>query len=72
LIQNALLFHQHLWQNFTASFRQQHLHRVPYFGAMLPNAVAIKNVKNELRKSCSDLATKMLVKLTLSHPQRSD
>jgi hypothetical protein len=31
---------------------------------MLPNAFAIKSVKNHLRKSCSALAPKVLVKLT--------
>jgi len=30
-----------------------------------PNAAAIKSLKNYLRKSCSDLTPKMLVKLTL-------
>ncbi len=33
------------------------------FGGFLPNAVAIKSFKNHVRKSCSALAPKMLVKL---------
>jgi hypothetical protein len=32
-------------------------------GTILPNAVAIKSRKNNLQKSCSALASKMLVKL---------
>ncbi len=39
--------------------------RAPYFGTILPNAVAVKSRKNCLRKSCSALAPKMLVKLTI-------
>jgi hypothetical protein len=33
-------------------------------GTFLPNAVAVKSVKNHLRKKCSSLAPKMLEKLT--------
>jgi hypothetical protein len=35
------------------------LHQAPYFGAFLPNAFAIKSIKNQLRKSCAALVTKM-------------
>jgi hypothetical protein len=40
------------------------LSRVPYFGAVLPNEADIVSYENDLRKSCSALAPKMLVKLT--------
>jgi hypothetical protein len=40
------------------------LSRVPYFGAVLPNEASIVCYENNLRKSCSALAPKMLVKLT--------
>ncbi len=62
---DAALFHQHLRWNFTAYLRVQLLHQDTYFGAILPNAVAIKSVENNLRKSCSTLEQKMSVKLTL-------
>jgi hypothetical protein len=39
------------------------LQQAPYFGAILSNALAIKRDKNYWRKSCSALASKMLVKL---------
>jgi hypothetical protein len=39
------------------------LSRVPYFGTFLPNHVAIQSIENYLRKSCSALAPKMLMKL---------
>jgi len=35
-----------------------------YFGVLLPNDAATKSTENYLRKSCSALALKMLVKLT--------
>ncbi len=38
----AVLFHHKVSSNFTTYFRLQLLHRVPYFGKILPNAVAIK------------------------------
>ncbi len=62
---DATLFHPHLWSNFSAYFMLQLLRRPPYFGTFLPNIVAIKSIKNYLRISCSSLAMKMLVKLTL-------
>jgi hypothetical protein len=37
---------------------------MPNFGTILPNTVTIKSIRNCLRKSCSALAPKMLVKLT--------
>jgi hypothetical protein len=40
------------------------LRQAPSFGTFLPNAIAFKSMKNYLRKSCSALALKMLVKLT--------
>jgi hypothetical protein len=36
----------------------------PYFGAILPNAVAMKSKEHYHRKNCSALVPKMLVKLT--------
>jgi hypothetical protein len=41
----------------------QILSRVPYFGTFLPNHVAIQSIENDVRKSCSDLAPKVLMKL---------
>ncbi len=38
--------------------------RAPYFATFSPIAVGVKIIKNYLRKSCSALAIKMLVKLT--------
>jgi len=35
-----------------------------YFGVLLPNDAATKSTENYLRKSCSALALKLLVKLT--------
>ncbi len=61
---NVVLFHQHFCRKFVACVRLQLLHRVLYFGAILPNAVATKIAKNYVRKSFSALAPKMLVKLT--------
>jgi hypothetical protein len=37
--------------------------RAPYFSTILPNFVATKSIDNYLRKSCSALVAKMLVKL---------
>ncbi len=64
---DAVLFRQYFCQNFTAYIGLQLLYRAPDFGPFLPNGVAIKNIKNYLRKSCSALVPKMLVKLTLRH-----
>jgi hypothetical protein len=36
----------------------------PHFGTILPNAVAMKSIKNNLRKSRSTVRQKMLVKVT--------
>jgi hypothetical protein len=47
------------------SFRLQLLCQAPYFGTFLPNGVVIKFIRNYLRKSCSALELKMLVRLTL-------
>jgi hypothetical protein len=58
---NAVLFHQHFCQKLTTCFRLQLLHREPNFGTYLPNAVAVKIIRNELRKICSALAPKMLM-----------
>jgi hypothetical protein len=57
---DAVLFYQH----FTAHFMPQLLHRAPYFGTTLPNAVAIKSSKKYMRINGSTLTPKMLVKLT--------
>jgi len=38
---------------------------VPYFGVLLPYAVAIKSIENYYEKRCSGWASKILVKLTL-------
>jgi hypothetical protein len=38
---------------------------MPCFGAFSPNAVAVKSIKNYLRKSFSALVPAVLVKLTL-------
>jgi hypothetical protein len=59
------LFHQNFFLNFTACFRLHLLHRAPYFGTFLPIVVAVKSIKYYLRKSCSALALKMWMKLTL-------
>jgi len=48
---DAVLFHQHLRfnrLNFAAYFRIQLLRLAPYFGTVLPNAVAIKSNENYL------------------------
>ncbi len=39
------------------------LHRAPFFGTFLPNVVATKGIKKNLRKICSTLSLKMLMKL---------
>ncbi len=57
------MFCQHLRLNFTAYFMLQLLCSVPYFGTNLPNSVAAKIIKNYLRKICSALVPKRLVKL---------
>jgi hypothetical protein len=41
-VKGAVLFLHQASSYFTAYFRLQLLHRVPYFGKILPNAVAIK------------------------------
>jgi hypothetical protein len=64
---DAVLFRQYFCQNFTAYLGLQLLQPAPDFGPFLPNAVAIKNIRNYLRKSCSALVPKMLVKLILWH-----
>jgi hypothetical protein len=46
-------------QKFSAHFRLQPLCLVQYFGAFFQNAVAIKNIKKYLRKSCSALSLKL-------------
>jgi hypothetical protein len=61
-------FHQHFSKNITAYFKQQFWHQMPYFGAFWQNAVAIKSIEKYLRKSCSALAPKILVKLTPGQP----
>ncbi len=61
---DPVLFCQHFCQNLAAYFRLQLLCRAPYFAAFSPNAVGIKIIKNYLRKGCSALAMKMLMKLT--------
>jgi hypothetical protein len=61
---DAVQFHQHLSLNSIAFIRQQMLHRAPYLNLILANAVAIKSIKNNMRKCSSDLAQKMLFKLT--------
>jgi hypothetical protein len=38
--------------------------RAPYFGTFLPSVVAVKTIKNFMRKCCYPLVLKMLVKLT--------
>jgi hypothetical protein len=42
------------------------LHRVPFFGYILPNLAAIKRSKNYMRKCWSALALEMFLKLTPS------
>jgi hypothetical protein len=37
---------------------------VPYFGTFLPNAVTLKSIENYVRKNCSVLVPKVLMKLT--------
>jgi hypothetical protein len=37
---------------------------VPSLGAFLPNAVAVKSIENDLRKSSTTLMPEMMVKLT--------
>ncbi len=64
---DAVLFHQYFCWNFTAYLGLQLLQPAPYFGPFLPNAVAIKNIKNYLRKNCSALVPKILLKLILWH-----
>ncbi len=59
-----VLFHQHFCWNLSAYFMIQLLCWVPCFGALLPNAVAVKSIRNYMRKSWSALAPKMLVVLT--------
>jgi hypothetical protein len=61
---DAVLFHQHFSRYFAAYFRLQHLHRGSHLGTFLPNAVAVKSIKNNLRKNCPSLEPKMLEKLT--------
>jgi hypothetical protein len=56
---DAVLFHQHLCQNLTLNFRLHLLHRAPYFGAVLPKAVAINSIKNYVRKCCCAFALKI-------------
>jgi hypothetical protein len=60
----AVLFYQYLLRNFICYFRLQLFHRAAYFRAILPFAVAMQGIKNYLRKSCTALLQKMLVKLT--------
>jgi hypothetical protein len=55
---DVALFHQHFLGNFTEYFRLQLLHRAPYFGASLQNDVAIKSIKNYMRKSCFALSAR--------------
>jgi hypothetical protein len=55
---DAFLFHQHLHSNFTADFMARLLLRAPYFGAILPNAVAMKSEEYYHRKNCSALVPK--------------
>jgi hypothetical protein len=59
----AALFKQHCCYNVTAYFRLQLLCPAPYFGAFLQNYVAVKTMKNYMRKSWSSLAPKMWLKL---------
>jgi len=63
-IKDAVLFHQRLCKNFTAHFRLQLLPQAAYSGTIFPNDVDIKTVIKYLHKSCSEMAPKMLVKLT--------
>jgi hypothetical protein len=58
---DALLFHQHFRRNFPSYFK---LHMSTTVWCILSNVVAIKSIKDFMRKSCSTVAPKILVKLT--------
>jgi hypothetical protein len=60
MVQKMLLFfYQHLCRNFKPYFRLQLLHQAPYSDGLLPNGVAIKNLKNYKRKICLSLVPEM-------------
>jgi hypothetical protein len=61
---DVFMLHKYFCKNFNACFRVQLGCRAPYFGAFLPIAVAIIRIKIHLRKICSALAPKMLLKFT--------
>jgi hypothetical protein len=52
------------FKKLAPSFKQQLLGQTPYFGLLLPDADAFKSIRNFMRKSCSALAPKMLMKET--------
>ncbi len=47
------------------------LHQASYFGAFSPNAIAIKSLKNNLRKSCSVFGATNIGEIN-PYPQISD
>ncbi len=49
-VKDAVLFHWHLFWKFTAYFRLKLFHWALYFGIILPNAVALKSIKNSCAK----------------------
>jgi hypothetical protein len=55
---DAVLFHQHFCQNFNAYFWLQPLHRAPYFGTLVLNALAIKRIQNYLPQKLLCLGNK--------------
>jgi hypothetical protein len=61
---DAILFHQKLSYNFTLHVRLTLFPPAPHFGTILPNAVAMKSIKNNLRKSRLTVRPKMLVKVS--------
>jgi hypothetical protein len=63
-IKDAILYHQQFCKNFTAYFRQQHLHRAPYFGTFYQMLMPLRAFKIISAKAANALAPKMLVKLT--------
>jgi len=64
---DAVLFSPTFLLKLYAFSRLLVLQPVPYFGTFLPNAVAVKRIKNYLHKSCSVMAPNLLVKLTHSN-----
>jgi hypothetical protein len=61
----AILFQHCFFKNLIACLRLPLLLSLQYFGTFLQKGLTIKRIKNYLRKSCSSLALKMLMKWTI-------